>query len=130
MMAVGERPGARNARVALALVALYLVVALTTAASASPAGPRARVQAVFTTETPGASSGRTENGDFFDPDVPGGKPHSVRRVGLELARGGPLHTTAIPQRSATHRHFMLGGATASPRHQPTPEGAAIFAYRP
>src|SRR4051812_27794005 len=107
-MALSPRAGTK-----LALGTLCAAVALTTG-SAYSAGLRAQVQAVFPTETPGASSGRTENGDFVDPAVPGGKPHSVKRVVLELAPGARFDTTAIPQCSATDAELMLQGPTACP----------------
>lgn len=77
--------------------------------------PRAHVDALFTTETPGVSSGRTENGDFRDPANPSGKPHAARRVVLQLARGARFDTSAIPRCYASDGQLMAEGSAACPR---------------
>ncbi len=94
-------------------------------APAAAQGPRAKVDAVFTTQTPGTSSGRLEHGDFVDPANPGGKPHGVRSVVLQLAEGARWDTDAIPQCSASDVALMASGPSGCPPETRIGQGPVV-----
>ena len=77
--------------------------------------PRQRVSDTFTTQAPGAPSGRSFAVDFADPANPGGKPPAISRVELLLAEGARFDTNAVPRCSASDPALIARGATACPR---------------
>lgn len=94
-------------------------------AAANAQGPRAKVDAVFSTQSPGASAGRTEYGDFVDPANPGGKPHAAKSVVLELASGARWDTDAIPQCTASDAELMVAGPAACPADTKVGQGPVV-----
>jgi hypothetical protein len=94
-------------------------------AGGQTATPRVKVTAVFTTQTPGASSGRTEFGDFVDPDNPEGKPHAAQRVVLKLAEGARFNTAAIPRCAANDAALMTSGPSACPENTRVGQGPVV-----
>lgn len=98
----------------LRVLGALLFVALLVPAGTVGAQPRQSVQATFTTERPGAASGRVENGDFRDPADPGGKPHAASRVVLTLAAGARWDTGAVARCDASDAELMVAGPDACP----------------
>ena len=113
--------GAWGRLLGVAIAATVLVIPAPAAAQA----PRAKVEAVFSTQSPGASAGRVENGDFIDPENPGGKPHAVQSVVLELAPGAVWNTDAIPQCSASDAQLMAAGPSACPAETKVGQGPVV-----
>lgn len=68
----------------------------------------------FTTDVPGASSGRSYAIDYLNPQDPEGKPHAFSHLHLELAKGARFDTGAIPQCKATDAELIATGPDACP----------------
>jgi hypothetical protein len=94
-------------------------------ATGQTATPRATVTAVFTSQTPDTSTGRTEFGDFVDPANPEGKPHAAQRVVLKLAEGARFNTVAIPRCTANDAALMASGPTACPEDTRVGQGPVV-----
>ena len=97
----------------------WAVAVVTAAAAWAPAGasaepPRQTYSDRFTTDVPGASTGRTYAIDYFDPDDPAGKPHAFSRLRVELAEGARFDTSAIPQCEASDAELVAAGPSACP----------------
>lgn len=98
----------------VAATAALAVVALAAQASAVSGPQRQTYSDRFTTDAPGASTGRTYAIDYFNPDDPGGKPHAFSHLHLELAEGARFDTSAIPQCGASDAELIAAGASACP----------------
>ncbi len=114
----------RSGRLLGSAIAATAVLAVVGAPAAAQT-PRAKVDAIFTSQTPGTSTGRLENGDFVDPANPGGKPHGVRSVVLELAGGARWDTDAIPQCSASDAALTASGPAACPAETKVGQGPVV-----
>jgi hypothetical protein len=69
----------------------------------------------FTTETPGAATGRIYSIDYFDPaDRANGKPHAFSHLKVELAEGARFDTSALPHCKASDAELMAQGPAACP----------------
>ena len=84
-------------------------------ASAVSEAPRATYDERFTTELPGASTGRTYAIDWTNPADPGAKPQSFSHLHVELAEGTRFDTSAIAQCRASDAELMAQGVSACPR---------------
>jgi hypothetical protein len=82
------------------------------AAAAEP--PRQSYSDRFTTDVPGAASGRTYLIDWVNPDDPEAKPNSFSHLHVDLAEGARFDTTAIAQCKASDAELMAAGASACP----------------
>ena len=96
---------------AVAVVAIAVFVGDVSAVSEPP---RQTYSERFTTDVPGASTGRLYAIDFFDPDDPDAKPHAFRHLHVELAKGARFDTSAIPQCTASDAELMAAGPSACP----------------
>jgi hypothetical protein len=96
-----------------AVVALAVVV-LVSHASAVSEPPRQTYSERFTTDVPGASTGRMYAIDFFNPDDSDGKPHSFSHLHVELAEGARFDTSALPWCEASDAALMAEGPSACP----------------
>jgi hypothetical protein len=108
----GKAWGLRLRRVATA--AALALVALAAQASAVSEPPRQTYSDLFTTDVPGASTGRTYAIDWVKPNDPEGKPHSFSHLHVELAEGARFDTSAIPYCEASDAELMVAGAGACP----------------
>ena len=95
-------------------VAGVVVVVLAAQASALSEPPRQTYSERFTTDVPGASTGRMYAIDFFNPDDPEAKPHSFSHLHVELAEGARFDTSALPWCEASDAELMAVGAGACP----------------
>ena len=69
----------------------------------------------FTTETPGAPTGRVYSIDYFDPaDRAGGKPHAFSHLRVELPEGARFDTSALPHCKASDAELIASGPPACP----------------
>jgi hypothetical protein len=84
-------------------------------ASAQSEAPRQTYSERFTTDEPGAPTGRAYAIDWLNPDNPEGKPPSFSHLRVELAEGARFDTSAIPQCRASDAELMAAGASACPR---------------
>jgi hypothetical protein len=84
-------------------------------ASAPSETPRQTYSETFTTDVPGASTGRAYAIDWVNPNDPGGKPVSFSHLHVELAEGARFDTSAISQCHASDAELMAQGASACPR---------------
>jgi hypothetical protein len=99
--------------VMLAVVAAIALSAIAAPAVAEP--PRlAKYVDRFTTDRPGASSGRHAETDLVNPADADGKPASFSHVRVEFARGTVVDTRAVPRCSASDAELMASGASACP----------------
>ena len=98
------------------LIAVMALSALVLAAQAGAQSeqPRQSYSDRFTTETPGAPTGRTYAIDYFDPANREGKPHAFSHLRVELAEGARFDTSAIPQCKASDAELMASGPSACP----------------
>ena len=77
--------------------------------------PRQTYSERFTTDEPGAPSGRAYAIDWVNPNDRDAKPPSFSHLRVELAQGARFDTSAIPQCRASDVELMLAGASACPR---------------
>jgi hypothetical protein len=96
------------------LGAAVATVAFAASAGAVDEPPRQTYSDRFTTDVPGASSGRTYAIDYLAPDGPDGKPHAFSHLRVELAEGARFDTSAIPRCEATDAELMARGPDACP----------------
>ena len=99
-------------RVATAVV--LAVVALAAQASAVSEPPRQTYSDRFTTDVPGAATGRTYAIDYFKRGDPDGKPHAFSHLRVELAEGARFDTSAIARCEASDAELIAAGASACP----------------
>jgi len=90
------------------------LAALAVQASAVSEPARQTYSERFTTDVPGASTGRTYAIDWVNPDDPEGKPQSFSHLHVELAEGARFDTSAIPYCEASDAELMAAGASACP----------------
>jgi hypothetical protein len=96
-------------------IAAGAVAALAFAGVAGAAeGPRQTYTEVFTTDVPGASTGRTYAIDYLNPQSPGAKPHAFSHLRIELAEGARFNTDAVPHCNATDAQIVAQGPSACP----------------
>lgn len=95
-------------------VAAMAIAGLVVAGAASAQAPRQSYSDVFTTDVPGAATGRTYAIDYFDPDSPGGKPHAFSHLKVELAEGARFDTSALPYCQASDAQLIAQGPGACP----------------
>ena len=97
--------------------AVLLVAAAIGAATPSALSdtPRQSYSERFTTDEPGASTGRAYAIDWVNPTDPSGKPPAFSHLRVDLADGARFDTSAIPQCRASDAELIAGGAGACPR---------------
>ena len=83
-------------------------------ASAAAQAPRQTYDERFTTDRPGAATGRVYAIDYLRPSGPDSKPHAFSHLRVELADGARFDTTAIPQCRATDAQLIAMGPSACP----------------
>lgn len=95
---------------------LPVALALLLLGPSASAGAQARQTYVdlFTTDVPGASTGRSYAIDYFRPDDREAKPHAFSRLRVELAEGARFDTSAIPQCRASDAELVAQGRGACP----------------
>jgi hypothetical protein len=69
---------------------------------------------VFTTDVPGASTGRTYEIHWVNPEDPEGKPPAFSHLHIELAEGARFDTSAVPYCESSDAELMASGASACP----------------
>lgn len=97
----------------IAVAAVVVASGATGAAAQEP--PRQQVSDTFTTQEPGAPTGRHFAVDFFDPANREGKPHAIAKVELVLAEGARFDTAAVRRCAATDAQLMAQGPQACPQ---------------
>ena len=83
-------------------------------ASAQSEAPRQTYTERFTTDEPGAPTGRAYAIEWVRPDDPDGKPPAFSHLRVELAEGARFDTSAIPQCKASDAELMAAGPSACP----------------
>jgi hypothetical protein len=83
-------------------------------ASAVSEAPRQTYSETFTTDVPGAATGRTYAIDYLNPDDPDGKAHAFSHLHLELAAGARFDTSALPHCQASDAELIARGPDACP----------------
>jgi hypothetical protein len=68
----------------------------------------------FTTERPGAASGRALRNDYFNATDRAAKPPALRRLRIVLPPGARFDTNAVPECRATDAELMARGPAACP----------------
>jgi hypothetical protein len=68
----------------------------------------------FTTERPGAPSGRVLHNDYFNAADRGAKPPALKRLRIVLPAGARYDTSALPACGATDAELMARGPEACP----------------
>ena len=91
------------------------VLALAATASAQSDAPRQTYSERFTTDEPGAPTGRGYAIEWINPNDRDGKPPSFSHLHVELADGARFDTSAIPQCRASDAELMAAGESACPR---------------
>ena len=89
-------------------------VALAAQASAVSDAPRQTYTERFTTDVPGASTGRSYAIEWVNPDDPEGKPPAFSHLHVELAEGARFDTSALPHCTASDAELMAAGGGACP----------------
>jgi hypothetical protein len=84
-------------------------------AGAQSQTPRQTYSERFTTDQPGALTGRAYAIDWVNPADPHGKPPSFSHLRVELAAGARFDTSALPQCRASDAELMVAGPSACPR---------------
>jgi hypothetical protein len=84
-------------------------------AGAQSETPRQTYSERFTTDEPGAVTGRAYAIDWVNPNDPDSKPTSFSHLHVELAEGARFDTSAIPQCRASDAELIAAGASACPR---------------
>ena len=97
-----------------AATAVALVLALGAEAGAQSDAARQTYSDRFTTDEPGASTGRAYAIDYFRPEDRNAKPHAFSHLQVELADGARFDTSAIPQCTASDAQLMASGPSACP----------------
>ena len=87
----------------------------TAPAGAQSEAPRQTYSDQFTTDDPGASTGRAYAIDWINPNDPNGKPPAFSHLRVELAEGTRFDTSAIPYCHASDAELMASGPSACPR---------------
>jgi hypothetical protein len=101
------------------------VAAFVPAATAAGAPPRlATYVDRFTTDHPGASSGRHARTDIVSPTDRDGKPASFSHVHVQFAPGTVVDTGALPRCGASDAELMASGASACSRSSVVGKGFA------
>jgi hypothetical protein len=100
----------RRASTATALA----VVALAAQASAVSEPSRQTYSERFTTDVPGAATGRAYAIDWVSPDDPEGKPPAFSHLHVELAEGARFDTSALPHCEASDAELMASGPSGCP----------------
>ena len=91
-----------------------IAVALLPQPSGAADPPRQTYRDQFTTDVPGAVTGRVYAIDYLNPQDPGGKPHAFSHLHLELAPGARFDTSALPYCEATDAELIARGPDACP----------------
>ena len=109
---MGSRGIGRIRRAAMAGAVVAVVSAANASAVSDP--PRQTYRDRFTTDVPGASTGRNYAIDYVNPQDPEGKPHAFSHLHLELADGARFDTTAMPQCKSSDAELIAAGPSACP----------------
>jgi hypothetical protein len=96
------------------VVGAVVTAALAGQASGQSEQQRQTYRETFTTDVPGAGSGRTYAIDYVNPAAPDGKPHAFSQLHLELAEGARFDTSALPYCDASDAELIAQGASACP----------------
>jgi hypothetical protein len=99
----------------LATVVLALLAAPATGEASAGEGAYQTASLRFVESAPGRASGYGVRIDYMNPDDPGAKPPSVRRVVEVFPRGTRIDTSAPARCRATDAELMLQGRSACPR---------------
>ena len=108
--------------------ALLAAAALAVAADTANAEPTARVEYsdAFTTQTPGAPSGRVFHDEFFDARDASAKPPPVQHVHVQLPHGARFDWRAVPLCTASDAELMAEGPSACPAGSKV--GSEVFSF--
>ena len=95
------------------VAAAGLVVLAAGAGAQEP--PRQTYTERFTTDVPGAASGRVYSIDYLSPGGdPEAKPHAFSRLRVVLPEGARFDTAAVPRCAATDAELIADGPSACP----------------
>jgi hypothetical protein len=111
----GLPPHPRRMRRRLTAALALSLLALAAQTSALSETPRQTYSERFTTDEPGASTGRAYAIDWVNPNDRDGKPPAFSHLRVELGEGARFDTSAIPQCRASDAELMTAGASACPR---------------
>src|SRR5919206_525686 len=111
---------------AAAIAAAAAAIAPASAAAAEPT-VRVEYRDAFTTQEPGAPSGRVFYDEFFDAKDPNAKPPALEHFHLQLPKGARFDTSAVPACGASDAELMAEGKDAckSPGAQ---VGSEVFSF--
>ena len=88
--------------------------------------PRQTYAERFTTDVPGASTGRSYLIDWVNPADPQGKPRSFSHLRVELAEGTSFDTSALPYCQASDAELTAAGASACPRESRVADDESVI----
>ena len=84
------------------------------AGPATAATARVEYSDVFTTQEPGAPTGRVFYDEYFDADDPDKKPPSLSHIQVRLPQGARFNTDAVPHCEASDAQLAAEGPAACP----------------
>ena len=94
--------------------AAALAIAATAAPAVNAANARVEYTDVFTTQEPGAPTGRVFYDEYFDADDPNRKPPSLSHIQVRLPPGARFNTDAVAQCRAPDPQLVAQGPAACP----------------
>ena len=97
-----------------AILAAAVVTAAVAVAPGAQAGTRADYRQMFTTSTPGTSTGTDTQILYKNPSDPGAKPIPVRREVFTFPDGTTYDESVVPDCTASDAEIMLLGKSACP----------------
>jgi hypothetical protein len=104
----------RRSQVTAAIAMALGAAALGVSAQAATDPAKIDYRDSFTTQQPGAPTGRLFKVEFTNPDDPHAKPPPVQHVHTQLPAGGHFDTGAIPRCTATDAQLMAQGPDGCP----------------
>jgi hypothetical protein len=102
-------------RFTITAIALGSALALTGVAAGQGGGDRQDASVEFRQDRPDRGTAMRVKIDYMNPNNPGGKPFSVRRVVMALARGSRIRTGVPAKCRATDAQLVAQGRGACPR---------------
>jgi hypothetical protein len=115
----------RRSSRAVVTIAAALAAFAFNAMPAGAAGRRQTATLSYTSQVPGTPTGFVGDMRFQNPDNPGLKPHTLRRMVVRAAVGGIIDTTAPPQCHASDAQLMIQGPAACPRNSQIGWGVTV-----
>jgi hypothetical protein len=107
------------------LTAAIAAGAIGAGTAAQGAGPRQTFSFAYTSQLPGTSTGLETRFEFFNPEDPGAKPHSVARMVIRTPPGSGVDTSVRPQCHASDAQLLAQGPDGCPANTKIGGGTAV-----